>query len=89
MEACVNAGTHHIDISGEPQYIEAMQVDYNAKALENGTLVISTCGWDSIPCDVGVDFLKRHFDGKLHSVESFMTTKPGPEVCEALKCFNF
>jgi len=80
VEACINAGTHHIDISGEPHYIEKVQVDFNAKAEEKGVLVISTCGWDSIPCDIGVDFLKRNFDGKIHSVETFMRTRPGPEV---------
>lgn len=79
-EACVNAGTHHIDISGEPQYIEDVQVDLYSRALEKGILVISTCGWDSIPCDIGVDFLKKNFDGKLHSVETFMRTKAGPDV---------
>lgn len=78
-EACVNAGTHHIDISGEPQYIEDVQVDLYSKALEKGILVISTCGWDSIPCDIGVDFLKKNFDGKLHSVETFMKTKAGSD----------
>ena len=69
-----------MDISGEPQYIENAQLEFNAKAEEKGILVISTCGWDSIPCDLGVDFLKRKFQGKLHSVETFMATKPGPEV---------
>ena len=80
MEACVNAGTHHVDISGEPQYLETVQLELHGKAEENGALIVSTCGWDSIPCDVGVDYLKRRFDGKLHSVETFMATKPGPNV---------
>ncbi|XP_017494514.1 PREDICTED: saccharopine dehydrogenase-like oxidoreductase [Rhagoletis zephyria] len=80
VEACLNEGTHHIDISGEPQYIESIQVEFNAKAKEKDILVVSTCGWDSIPCDLGVDFLKRKFDGKLHHVETFMATRPGPEV---------
>lgn len=79
VEACLNEGTHHIDISGEPQYIESIQVEFNAKAKEKDILVVSTCGWDSIPCDLGVDFLKRKFNGKLHHVETFMATRPGPE----------
>lgn len=80
VEACVNAGTHHVDISGEPQYIETMQLDYYKRAVDNNILIISTCGWDSIPCDVGIDFLKRNFDGRLHSVETFMKTRSGPNV---------
>lgn len=84
VEACVNTGegTHHIDISGEPQYVESTQVEFNAKAKEKGILVLSCCGWDSVPCDLGVDFLKRNFNGKLHHVETFMATRPGPEVTE-------
>lgn len=80
VEACVNESTHHIDISGEPQYLESAQVEFDAKAKEKNILVVSTCGWDSIPCDLGVDFLKRKFNGKLHQVETFMATQPGPEV---------
>ena len=80
VEACVNAGTHHIDISGEPSYIEQCALDFNQTATDNGTLIISTCGWDSIPCDLGVDFLKSKFNGSLHSVETYMSTKTGPQV---------
>lgn len=86
VKACVQCHTHHIDISGEPQYIEGMQVEYYKEAVDNRTLVISTCGVDSIPPDVGVDFLKRKFNGRVHSVETFMKNKPGPSVSSV--CFN-
>ena len=29
VEACVEAGAHHVDISGEPQYLEKMQLKYH------------------------------------------------------------
>ena len=29
VEACVEAGSHHVDISGEPQYLEKMQLKYH------------------------------------------------------------
>ena len=29
VEACVEAGCHHLDISGEPQYLEKMQLKYH------------------------------------------------------------
>lgn len=79
VQACVDAGTHHIDISGEPNYIEAMAIDYHHQAKEKGIIIISTCGWDSIPCDLGVHFTKQQFLGRLHSVETFVTTIPGSE----------
>ena len=36
MSACVEAGTHHVDISGEPQYLEKMQLKYHKEAQEKG-----------------------------------------------------
>ena len=36
MSACVEAGTHHVDISGEPQYLEKMQLKFHKEAQEKG-----------------------------------------------------
>ena len=32
VAACVEAGANHVDISGEPQYLEKMQLKYNEEA---------------------------------------------------------
>ena len=76
VEACVEGGAHHVDISGEPQYLEKMQLKYHQvtmdvirhlrkslqKALENGVYVVGACGFDSIPADMGqVKKEERHF----------------------------
>ena len=34
VEACVEGGAHHVDISGEPQYLEKMQLKYHQVTLE-------------------------------------------------------
>ncbi|CAG2109206.1 unnamed protein product, partial [Medioppia subpectinata] len=78
VKACVETATNHLDISGEPQYMESMQLKYNKAAQEKGIYIASACGWDSIPCDLGVQFLKKHFNGELNSVETFLTVKTGP-----------
>ncbi len=31
VEACVEAGAHHVDISGEPAFLEKMQLKYHQK----------------------------------------------------------
>ena len=36
MEACVEAGAHHIDISGEPAFLEKMQLKYHQKVARGG-----------------------------------------------------
>lgn len=70
----MNAGTHHVDVSGEPQYMEQMQLKYNDEANEKGVYIVSACGFDSIPADMGLQFFEKHFDGDVHSVETYLKT---------------
>ena len=43
VEACVEAGCHHLDISGEPQYLEKMQLKYHqVSSLVRVTLMVLT-----------------------------------------------
>lgn len=74
VKACIEAGTHHVDVSGEPQYMERMQLQYNEQAQEKGVYVVSACGFDSIPADLGTVFLEKKFDGTVNSVETFLET---------------
>lgn len=75
VKACIEAGTHHVDVSGEPQYMERMQLQYNELAKEKGVYVVSACGFDSIPADLGTVFLEKEFDGTVNSVETYLETK--------------
>jgi len=75
VKACIEAGTHHVDVSGEPQYMESMQLKYNKLAAEKGVYVVSACGFDSIPSDMGVVFIEKNFDGVVNSVETYLQSK--------------
>ncbi|XP_005095024.1 saccharopine dehydrogenase-like oxidoreductase [Aplysia californica] len=78
VKACVEGGAHHLDISGEPQYLEKMQLMYNGKAKENGVFVIGAVGFDSIPAEMGMLYTQKQFTGgQLSNVESFLTTETG------------
>lgn len=79
VKACVENGAHHIDISGEPQFLEGMQLNYDSSAAEKEVYIIGSCGFDSIPADMGVLFTKDQFKGTLTSVESFLTVNSGPD----------
>uniref|UniRef100_A0A8C8R783 Saccharopine dehydrogenase-like oxidoreductase n=1 Tax=Pelusios castaneus TaxID=367368 RepID=A0A8C8R783_9SAUR len=79
VKACVENGTSCIDISGEPQFLEGMYLKYNDKAAEKGVYVIGSCGFDSIPADMGVIYTRDSLKGTLTAVESFLTVKSGPE----------
>ncbi|CAI5453217.1 unnamed protein product [Caenorhabditis angaria] len=78
VKAAVENGASHVDISGEPAWIEKMQANYGELAAKNGVYVVSACGWDSIPADLGVNFLKNNFGGDLNHVESFVQLHTGP-----------
>uniref|UniRef100_A0A0A1XGY1 Saccharopine dehydrogenase-like oxidoreductase n=1 Tax=Zeugodacus cucurbitae TaxID=28588 RepID=A0A0A1XGY1_ZEUCU len=71
VKACIEAGTHHVDISGEPQYIEGMQVKYHQLAQEKRAYIISSCGFDSIPAEMGVIYAEKNFPGTVNTCELF------------------
>ncbi|NWU60676.1 SCPDL oxidoreductase, partial [Pterocles burchelli] len=79
VEACVENGASCIDISGEPQFLEGMYLKYNEKAAGKGVYIIGSCGFDSIPADMGVLYTRDKLKGTLTAVESFLTVKSGPE----------
>nr|XP_046239904.1 saccharopine dehydrogenase-like oxidoreductase [Scatophagus argus] len=79
VKACVENGAHHMDISGEPQFLEGMQLNYSGQAADKGVYIIGSCGFDSIPADMGVVYTRDQFRGTLTAVESFLTVKAGSE----------
>ncbi|KAK3538138.1 hypothetical protein QTP70_031927 [Hemibagrus guttatus] len=79
VKACVENGAHCVDISGEPQYLESMQLSYGAAAADGGVYIVGSCGFDSIPADLGVIYTRDQFKGTLTAVESFLTASSGPE----------
>ena len=57
-----------------------MQLLYQKTASDKGIYIIGSCGFDSVPSDMGVLFTKNKFDGEVNTVEGFLAFKPGPEV---------
>jgi len=77
VRACIEEGTHHLDLSGEADYLETMQLKYDRLAEEKGVYVIAPCGFDSIPADLGTTYLQQQFGGDLNSVELYMQFHTG------------
>lgn len=59
VAACVAAGTHYCDLSGEPQWIRRMIDQHDAAAREQGARILMSCGFDSVPSDIGVHCLQK------------------------------
>ena len=58
VAACVENGTHYCDLTAEPQWMRAMIDAHEEKARETGARLVHSCGHDSIPSDLGVQFLQ-------------------------------
>ena len=58
--ACVDNGTGYTDLCGEPAWMHQMINKYEAKAKETGANIVFSCGFDSVPFDLGVYYLQEH-----------------------------
>ena len=51
---------------GEPQFLETMQLKYNEAAEQKGVFVVGSCGFDSIPSDMGGIAVHRAMEGPVN-----------------------
>ena len=72
LKACVEAGTDYLDLCGEPNWMADMMARHHAAAQASGARIVFSCGFDSIPFDMGVLFLQtqahRRFGAPLRHV---------------------
>nr|XP_042900286.1 saccharopine dehydrogenase-like oxidoreductase [Parasteatoda tepidariorum] len=80
IKACIEAGTHHIDLSAETKYLEETQTQYFQAAREKNVYIVLACGMGFLIDDYGISALKKHFPGDLNAVEYFETLKIGPDL---------
>ncbi len=59
VAACVRHGTDYCDLSGELHWLRAMIDRHDAAAKASGARILNACGFDSIPSDLGVQFLQE------------------------------
>ncbi|MAB70940.1 MAG: hypothetical protein CMJ54_00345 [Planctomycetaceae bacterium] len=58
IEACIATGTHVADITGEVPWVRRMRTRYETAARKAGVRIVSMCGYDSIPSELGVRLLQ-------------------------------
>lgn len=63
VRACAEAGTHYVDLTGEVPFMRASIDAADAPARASGARIVHTCGFDSIPSDLGMWLLHRHAPG--------------------------
>jgi len=59
VEACVLNGTHYCDLAGEVHWVRKMIDQFQIGAEKSGARIVQSCGFDSIPSDIGVWLLQQ------------------------------
>lgn len=65
VRACAQAGTDYVDLCGEPGWMHEMIAAHGDAAKASGARIVFSCGFDSIPFDLGVFFLQQQAQEKL------------------------
>ena len=59
LAACVATGTDYFDLCGEPIWMRQMIDKYEAAAKESGARIVFSCGFDSVPFELGTFFVQE------------------------------
>lgn len=83
IEACVEHGSHYVDLTGEIPFVRTIIHDLDARARSAGVKVVQVCGFESLPADlatlIAAETAQKRFGEPLASVdvEAAVTPPPG------------
>lgn len=59
VAACVDTGTDYVDLCGEPVWMRQTIDKHQAAAEKSGARIMFSCGFDSVPFELGVYFVQQ------------------------------
>ena len=65
VAACAASGTDYVDLCGEPVWMRQMIDAHHAAAQASGARIVFSCGFDSIPFDLGVLMLQNEMKARF------------------------
>ena len=80
VESCAKNGTDYVDLTGEPGWMYEMINEHKETAKKSGARIVFSCGFDSIPFDLGVYFVQQAVQDKFG--------KPAQHVRGRVKAMN-
>ena len=66
VRACISSGTDYVDLCGEVGFMHKIISECSAEAKQTGARIVFSCGFDSIPFDLGVLFVQEEVMSKLN-----------------------
>jgi short subunit dehydrogenase-like uncharacterized protein len=70
VAACAQAGVDYVDLCGEPAWMRQMIDAHEAQAQASGARIVFSCGFDSVPFDLGVLMLQTEMTTRFGSPAS-------------------
>ena len=77
VKSCVDNKTHYTDITGENHWVKDLIDEHHKKASEEGTRIIPSCGYDSIPSDMGVFYSVQQMGKPVKKVTVYHSGQGG------------
>jgi short subunit dehydrogenase-like uncharacterized protein len=65
VAACAASGVDYVDLCGEPAWMRQMIDAHEAQAKASGARIVFSCGFDSIPFDLGVFMLQNEMKARF------------------------
>ena len=87
IEACVHAGTHYMDLTGEIPFVRRMIDEFDALARDSGVKVVQVSGFEALPADLAVllaaETARERYDEGLASVDLVIAADSPPGMPRA------
>ena len=77
VASCVKNDTHYVDITGENFWVKGLIEKHHKEASAKGIRIIPSCGFDSIPSDLGTFFAAKALSQPIKRIESFHSYQGG------------
>ena len=77
VASCIKNHAHYVDITGENFWVKGLIGKHHAEASAKGIRIIPSCGFDSIPSDLGTFFSAKTLAKPIKRIESFHSYKGG------------
>tara|TARA_B100000614_G_scaffold52367_1_gene45140 strand:- start:884 stop:1981 length:1098 start_codon:yes stop_codon:yes gene_type:complete len=77
VASCIMNSSHYVDITGENFWVKGIIAKHHEEASAKGVRIIPSCGYDSIPSDLGVFYAAKALNKPIKRIESFHSWKGG------------
>jgi short subunit dehydrogenase-like uncharacterized protein len=71
VRACTREGADYVDLTGEWVFVDHMLERYHELAAQNRVRIVHSCGFDSIPYDLGTYFTIKKLGKRVGSLDNF------------------